>query len=101
MFIFKKIAFQIIVASMALAACQPATSVATEAPMATEVPAAKETPVAAGPTCSPNCKYSDLVVGFLSPGSEGAWRAANIASFKESATQLGITLKYYDSQNDH
>lgn len=101
MFRFKKIAFLIVIASMALAACQPATPVATEAPKATDVPAVKETPLATGPTCSPNCQYSDLVVGFLSPGSEGAWRAANTASFKESAEQLGITLKYYDAQNDH
>jgi len=102
MFRFKKIAFLIVIASMALAACQPAAPVATEAPTATEVPAATEAPVAAGPAaCAPNCQYSDLVVGFLSPGSEGAWRAANTASFKESAEKLGITLKYYDSQNDH
>ena len=101
MFRFKKIAFLIVIASMALAACQPAVPVATEAPTATEVPAATEAPVAAGLACSPNCQYSDLVVGFLQTGSEGGWRAANTASFKESAKQLGINLKFYDSQNDH
>jgi len=50
--------------------------------------------------CSPNCTYKDMVVGFLQTGSEGGWRAANTASFKETATQLGINLKFYDSQND-
>jgi len=50
--------------------------------------------------CSPNCTYDDLVVGFLQTGSEGGWRAANTASFKETAEQLGLTLKFYDSQND-
>jgi ABC-type sugar transport system substrate-binding protein len=50
--------------------------------------------------CSPNCAYEDMVVGFLQTGSEGGWRAANTASFKETAEQLGITLKFYDSQND-
>jgi simple sugar transport system substrate-binding protein len=50
--------------------------------------------------CSPNCTYEDMVVGFLQTGSEGGWRAANTASFKETAEQLGITLKFYDSQND-
>ncbi|MEO5888573.1 MAG: ABC transporter substrate-binding protein [Anaerolineales bacterium] len=100
MFRFKKITFLIVIASMALAACQPAVPVATEAPTATEVPAAKETPVAAGLACSPNCQYSDLVVGFLQPGSEGAWRAANTASYKETAEQLGINIKFYDAQND-
>ena len=44
--------------------------------------------------------YKDMVVGFLQTGSEGGWRAANSASFKETAAQLGITLKFYDSQND-
>ena len=44
--------------------------------------------------------YGDMVVGFLQTGSEGGWRAANTASFKETAEQLGITLKFYDSQND-
>ena len=44
--------------------------------------------------------YEDMVVGFLQTGSEGGWRAANSASFRETADQLGITLKFYDSQND-
>ncbi len=39
-------------------------------------------------------------MGFLQTGSEGGWRAANTASFKETATQLGLTLKFYNSQND-
>jgi len=51
-------------------------------------------------SCAPNCEYSDLVVGFLQTGSEGGWRAANSASFRETAEQLGLTLKFYDSQND-
>jgi len=89
MFRIKTILFVTIAAAMALAACAPA-AVATEAP-----PAAK-----AGLACSPNCEYSDLVVGFLQTGSEGGWRAANTASFKETATQVGLKLKFYDSQND-
>ncbi len=90
MFRFKKLAFLFIVASMILVACQPA---------ATAEPAAPAAP-AAGLDCAPNCQYSDLVVGFLQTGSEGGWRAANTASFKETAEQLGLTLKFYDSQND-
>jgi ABC-type sugar transport system substrate-binding protein len=64
------------------------------------------TPVpAAVPTAIPTAAakvytYEDMVVGFLQTGSEGGWRAANTASFKETAEQLGITLKFYDSQND-
>ncbi len=53
-----------------------------------------------GPACAPNCTYKDMVVGFLQTGSEGGWRAANSASFRETADQLGLTLKFYDSQND-
>ncbi len=56
-----------------------------------------------GPQPTPTPKvytYKDMVVGFLQTGSEGGWRAANTASFKETAEQLGITLKFYDSQND-
>jgi simple sugar transport system substrate-binding protein len=57
---------------------------------------------AATPTPEPQKTYTyeDMVVGFLQTGSEGGWRAANTASFKETAEQLGITLKFYDSQND-
>ncbi len=62
------------------------------------------TPQAAEPPAAEPAKktyeYKDLVIGFLQTGSEGGWRAANSASFKETATQLGITLKFYDSQND-
>ncbi len=111
MFRGKTIAFLIVAICLVLAACQPA---ATAAPAATEppaapaatqppaAPAATEPPAApaAGLSCAPNCQYSDLVVGFLQTGSEGGWRAANTASFKETAEQLGLTLKFYDSQND-
>ncbi|HEX7395872.1 MAG TPA: ABC transporter substrate-binding protein [Anaerolineaceae bacterium] len=49
--------------------------------------------------CAPNCKYADMTVGFIQTGSESGWRAANTSSFKETATQLGVTLKFYDAQN--
>ena len=44
--------------------------------------------------------YEDMVVGFLQTGSEGPWRAANTASFRETAEELGITLKIYDATGD-
>ena len=91
-----KIFALIIVASMILASC--ATPTATVAP--TAVPATAVPAVKAGLACAPNCAYKDLVIGFLQTGSEGGWRAANTASFKETADQLGLTLKFYDSQND-
>jgi len=44
--------------------------------------------------------YKHMVVGFLQTGSEGGWRAANSASFRDTAEELGITLKFYDSTGD-
>jgi len=85
--------------SIALTAC--GAPVANQAPDVTPVPAiATGEPTSAGLACAPNCQYSDLVVGFLQTGSEGGWRAANTASFKQTADELGLKLKFYDSQND-
>src|SRR5512139_275733 len=96
----KKFVFLFVIATMVLAACAQATEPATpvvEVPTAVPVPTEPALPQLA---CAPNCQYSDLVVGFLQTGSEGGWRAANTSSFKETAEQLGLTLKFYDSQND-
>jgi galactofuranose transport system substrate-binding protein len=49
--------------------------------------------------CAPNCTYKDMTVGFIQTGSESGWRAANTSSFKDTATQQGINLKFYDAQN--
>lgn len=91
----------LIITSLTLTAC--GGSVATQIPgpivvstTAAGVPAASAT----GLACAPACAYSDLVVGFLQTGSEGGWRTANSASFKNTADQLGLKLKFYDSQND-
>jgi galactofuranose transport system substrate-binding protein len=86
----------IVALSMILTACGTATTVApTAVPEVAKAPASEWVL-----DCAPNCKYSDLVVGFLQTGSEGGWRAANTASFNETADQVGLTLKFYDSQND-
>jgi simple sugar transport system substrate-binding protein len=74
-----KLVSAIMVFAFLLAGCAPAT------PAPTAVPAAKT--------------YKDMVVGFIQTGSEGGWRGANTASFKETATQLGIKLNFYDAQN--
>lgn len=83
LFRFKTIVLLILVVTLILSACQPTPSASK-----------------GGLECAPDCKYADLVVGFLQTGSEGGWRAANTASFKETADQLGLKLKFYDSQND-
>jgi len=94
-----KLMFVLFALLLVLAACTTAATEEPAAPADTAVPEAPE--VAAGAAdCAPNCQYKDMVVGFLQTGSEGGWRAANTASFKETAEQLGLTLKFYDSQND-
>lgn len=85
--------------SIALTACGAPASTPTPVVAPVSVVATGE-PAAAGLACAPNCQYSDLVVGFLQTGSEGGWRSANTASFKKTADQLGLKLKFYDSQND-
>lgn len=79
----------------AMVGCQPVTP---SAPAEQQQPTAQ----AAEPTQAPEKKvytYRDMVVGFIQTGSEGGWRAANTASFRETAAELGIQLKFYDAQN--
>jgi ABC-type sugar transport system substrate-binding protein len=78
------------------------TVVACAAPpqaVAPPEPAQPEAAQAEQPAAQPAKTYEDLTVGFIQTGSEGGWRAANTASFKETAEQLGINLKFYDAQN--
>lgn len=82
MFRIKTIAFLIVAVAMILSACSPA------APEEAQAPEKKV------------WTYADMTVGVLQTGSEGGWRAANTANFKETAAQLGINLKFYDSQNE-
>jgi len=90
----KKIALfmAILIVLLGMVGCAPAatpTAAQPAAPAATEPPA----PAAAAMT------YKDMTVGFIQTGSEGGWRAANTANFKETAEQLGVNLKFYDAQN--
>jgi ABC-type sugar transport system substrate-binding protein len=75
---------------LAMLASMVACGGAAPPPAATEAPA---------PAAQGTYTYEDLTVGFIQTGSEGGWRAANTASFKETADQLGINLKFYDAQN--
>jgi galactofuranose transport system substrate-binding protein len=83
----------------------PATAVPPTAVPPTAVPPTAVPPMTSGgyvipvAACAPNCTYADMTVGFIQTGSESGWRAANTSSFKETATQLGVTLKFYDAQN--
>ena len=68
MFRFKKLAFLFIVTAMILAACGGgAEAPAPAEPAEPEAPAEPEMPEG-GLACSPNCQYSDVVVGFLQTG---------------------------------
>lgn len=102
-----RVLFSLIVAFVLLATAAGCASPAATpepakpaAPAATEKPAEPAAPKATEAPAKKVYTYKDMVVGFLQTGSEGGWRAANSASFKETAAQLGITLKFYDSQND-
>jgi ABC-type sugar transport system substrate-binding protein len=74
----------------------PSAAAPTEPPTAAPTEAA---PTEAPPSEAAELTYADLTVGFIQTGSEGGWRAANTASFKDTATQLGVNLKFYDAQN--
>jgi simple sugar transport system substrate-binding protein len=88
------------VALMLVVGCS--TSGSTTAPSAAAPSAAAPSaaaPSEAAPSAAAALTYKDLTVGFIQTGSEGGWRAANTASFKDEALKLGINLKFYDAQN--
>jgi galactofuranose transport system substrate-binding protein len=92
---FQRLAAAFAVTSL-LAACS-STASPTAAPA---TPAKTAAPATAAPATPAVAKtYKDLTIGFIQTGSESGWRAANTASFKETATQLGLNLKFYDAQN--
>jgi ABC-type sugar transport system substrate-binding protein len=94
-----RIASMLAVAALVVGACSSSGSSA-----APSVAAPTTAPSVAAPTTAPSVaaakkEYKDMSVGFIQTGSESGWRAANTSSFKETATQLGIKLNFYDAQN--
>ncbi|HXV44583.1 MAG TPA: ABC transporter substrate-binding protein [Anaerolineae bacterium] len=87
------IAVALLFTLVACGAVQPAAQPAAQEPAQAEVAEAEQA------AAKPAQTYKDMTVGFIQTGSEGGWRAANTASFKETAEQLGINLKFYDAQN--
>jgi galactofuranose transport system substrate-binding protein len=86
--------------SVALITVVGCSSGASPAPSTAASAAAPSAPASAAASPAAALKeYKDLTVGFIQTGSEGGWRAANTQSFKEEATKLGLTLKFYDAQN--
>jgi simple sugar transport system substrate-binding protein len=86
----KKIAFLIVLATMVLAACSPAAPAATEA--------AGPAKVFGQADCAPNCTYKEMTLCYPQLGAESDWRTANSASFKETASKLGVKLIFSDAQ---
>jgi simple sugar transport system substrate-binding protein len=82
-----------------LAACSSSGTASPSAAEPTEAAATEAAPTEAPPSEAAAMTYEDLTVGFIQTGSEGGWRAANTKSFKDTAEQLGINLKFYDAQN--
>ncbi len=50
------------------------------------------------PAESPKKAYTDIIVGFAQLGAESEWRVANTKSILETATQMGIELRFSDAQ---
>ena len=62
-------------------------------------PAAAPTAAPAAPAAKAKLTYKDLTLCYPQLGAESDWRTANTASFKETATQLGIKqLIFSDAQ---
>lgn len=95
---FPRIAVGLTVATM-LAACSSSGAASPSAAAPSVAAPSEAAPSVAAPSVAAQATYKDLTVGFIQTGSEGGWRAANTASFKDTATQLGLTLKFYDAQN--
>jgi ABC-type sugar transport system substrate-binding protein len=81
-FMFKKIAFVLILSALLLSACGGGAA-----------PAAEEEA-----SCAPNCQYTDMTFCYPQLGAESDWRTANTASFKEVAGDLGVRLIFSDAQ---
>jgi len=57
-------------------------------------------PATPGVSAKPKKTYADLIVGFAQLGAESEWRIANTNSIQETASQLGVELKFYDAQQE-
>ena len=88
-----KVLFIVLVILSLVAACAPA---ATPAPAPTQPPAAAPTKP---PAAAAKKTYADMTLCFPQLGAESDWRTADTASFKDTATKLGIKkLVFSDAQ---
>ncbi len=86
----------LVVVILATLAAMVGCAAPTAAPATTDqaAPAADQ----AAPAEQGKKTYKDLVVGYAQLGAESEWRTANTASIKETADELGVTLKFSDAQ---
>jgi ABC-type sugar transport system substrate-binding protein len=85
--------FVLLVALIVVVSCAPAPAPAPASSSAAPAASSSAAPVAAKKT------YKDLVLCYPQLGAESDWRTANSASFKETATKLGIKqLIFSDAQ---
>jgi galactofuranose transport system substrate-binding protein len=68
------------------------------APAATAVPPTAAPAAPAAPAAAAKKTYADLTLCFPQLGAESDWRTADTASFKETATKLGVKLVFSDAQ---
>jgi simple sugar transport system substrate-binding protein len=93
-----KILSIIMIAAFVLSACAPAAATTAPAAPATSAPAAAAKAFGEA-ACGPNCANKDMTLCFPQLGAESDWRTADTASFKDTATQLGIKqLVFSDAQ---
>jgi simple sugar transport system substrate-binding protein len=81
----------ILVTVLSMVGCAPA-------PAAPAAPAAAAPAAPAAPAAAAKKEYKDLVVGFAQIGAESGWRDGETNSIKDTATKLGVTLKFSDGQ---
>ncbi len=48
----------------------------------------------------PKKTYKDLIIGFAQLGAESEWRVANTKSIQETASSLGVELRFSDAQQN-
>jgi ABC-type sugar transport system substrate-binding protein len=88
----------LLVLSLLVGCAQPAAPTQAPAPAATTAPA-KPAAAFGAAACAPNCQYKDMTLCFPQLGAESDWRTADTASFKDTATKLGIKqLVFSDAQ---
>ena len=102
MLTIKRFGFLLLVAGMALVACQPAAATEEAAPVEQAAPAEEvEAPADMAMTAcaaKPDMTYETMTIGFAQVGAESGWRDGETKSIRDTATELGVNLLFSDAQ---